>query len=395
MNKLKIFIELICSVFIFFSLFEIGSRIYELREGKDPTDRFAMESKMHVTSPFLVSRLKNNISEQAYDTAFNTNSYGFRGKEFDRIKPKGVFRIIAIGDSCTFGYGASNDENTYPALLEKKLNSVLKNKNIEVINAGVPGYKSLQSLIWFVAELMELSPDMLIVDLGWNDTASIFSPEYNIRYGYESIFIGKARFSEMPAARKGFFDILARESAAFRQMLKWSYKLKKHFHRQVVNDENVRRDEAEQRYGFKMYTENSYYLDRLLNIYRRSMAAISLLARSEGVTVILVKPPFLVTEDSSGDFMARAAQVYGRDAFIKNKEDAYDKFRLVLNKEMYKIIEQVSQRTGAPVFDATALFPHNEEICFEYFHDNAHLTDKGNDFFAGELTDFIREHSLI
>jgi lysophospholipase L1-like esterase len=392
---LKLFIHTLFSLFIFFCLFEFGSRCYELYNNEKFTDKFDVETKTQVASPFLVFRFKNNISDNSYDSNFSTNSFGFRGKEFEIVKPKDVFRIIAIGDSCTFGFGASDDEHTYPYLLEAKLNSMYKNKKIEVINAGVPSYKSLQSLIWLVTELMGLNPDMLIVQLGWNDIVSIFSPEYTIKYGYEGIFVGKARFEKTPSPKTDFITRLSEESAAFRQMLKWSYKLKKHFNRAGVADENIQRDEAKHRLGITLYTKNPYYLERILNIYRRSLLAISLLAKNEGVKVVLVKSPFLIREDSSDKFLSMVRERYPENVVIEEKDDYYTRFRFMINKEIYRIIDDVSLHSDSLIFDAAALFPHNEELCFEYFHDNAHLTDKGNDFFARQLADFIFQHHLF
>src|SRR3989338_912846 len=69
------------------------------------------------------------------------NSMGFRGREISFTKPDNLSRIITIGGSTTFG--SDNKENdTYPALLERELNSESIHSSVkyEVINGGVVGY---------------------------------------------------------------------------------------------------------------------------------------------------------------------------------------------------------------------------------------------------------------
>jgi hypothetical protein len=52
------------------------------------------------------------------------NSRGFRGDEFETAKAPGVYRIVALGASSTFGYHDRDDE-TYPVYLEGQLNDWL------------------------------------------------------------------------------------------------------------------------------------------------------------------------------------------------------------------------------------------------------------------------------
>lgn len=49
-----------------------------------------------------------------------TNARGFRGPVLARAKPAGALRVVAVGNSSTFGWGV-NDDETYPAQLEHAL----------------------------------------------------------------------------------------------------------------------------------------------------------------------------------------------------------------------------------------------------------------------------------
>jgi lysophospholipase L1-like esterase len=100
---------------------------------------------------------------------YKFNSSGFRSDEFEKQKPNGKIRIVCAGDSSTFGY-LVNLPDTYPKQLEQMLNSNTKEKNAEVINAGVVGYSSFQGLKFFDTRIKDLKPDILSFSYGYNDS---------------------------------------------------------------------------------------------------------------------------------------------------------------------------------------------------------------------------------
>ncbi|MGH8015604.1 MAG: SGNH/GDSL hydrolase family protein [Candidatus Zixiibacteriota bacterium] len=106
----------------------------------------------------IESRWFSNLSYQI-------NSKGLRGPEIDQEK-KGI-RILALGNSCTFGWGVSY-ENCWTVQLQSMLMNANPDNHIEVINAGVPGYTSFQGKILF-EKLTELKPDIVLITYGWND----------------------------------------------------------------------------------------------------------------------------------------------------------------------------------------------------------------------------------
>ncbi|MGB0452172.1 MAG: arylesterase [Bacteriovoracaceae bacterium] len=76
-------------------------------------------------------------------------------------------KIVIIGDSLTAGYGISK-EYSYPAMLEELLNQGSKEKKFTVVNGGVSGSTTANSLArikWF----LKAKPDFFILALGAND----------------------------------------------------------------------------------------------------------------------------------------------------------------------------------------------------------------------------------
>ena len=89
------------------------------------------------------------------------NSSGFIGREFDYNKQPGTIRVACLGGSTT--------ESGYPAFLERLLNAGSP-QHYEVLNFGMAGWHSGQSLVNFVLNIRDYSPDVVVVHHGWNDT---------------------------------------------------------------------------------------------------------------------------------------------------------------------------------------------------------------------------------
>src|SRR5262249_54878478 len=131
----------------------------------------------------LLWRLKPNLDRAIWDfTVLSTNAQHFRAAYPVTNKPAGVFRIVCLGDSVTFGYRVPpvwperpTDYNPewlpYPMLLEKELRTANPGKQIEVIAMAVPGYTSHQGLAWLRRDIAVLEPDVLTVSFGWNDVS--------------------------------------------------------------------------------------------------------------------------------------------------------------------------------------------------------------------------------
>ena len=96
------------------------------------------------------------------------NSLGFRGKEITRKKSPGVYRIVTLGASTTYGIYQS-DNYTYPILLEAELKKKLNTNNLEVVNAGLVSATTAESLNRLFVDILPLNPDMIIIYHGFND----------------------------------------------------------------------------------------------------------------------------------------------------------------------------------------------------------------------------------
>ncbi len=102
--------------------------------------------------------------EKNWAADFKKNSLSLRGSE--PVHPL----VIALGDSCTAGCYVSERE-TYVGRLTSR--------NVEVLNAGAPGYSSFQGLAWVrESRILDFHPKLVTIYYGWNDHWRAALPEH-------------------------------------------------------------------------------------------------------------------------------------------------------------------------------------------------------------------------
>lgn len=89
----------------------------------------------------------------------STNSHGLRDREIPFQRTPGVFRILGLGDSMTFGEGVELNE-TYLKHLETSLGSTFP---IEVIDGGMRGWGPDQELAFMSREAYLYQPDITLI----------------------------------------------------------------------------------------------------------------------------------------------------------------------------------------------------------------------------------------
>ena len=88
------------------------------------------------------------------------NSQGWRDLEHSVEKPKGVFRILVLGDSFMEA-NSINLDDTFPRQVEELAQAT--GKNVEVINMGVAGYGTLQEYLVFREIGYRYKPDLVLL----------------------------------------------------------------------------------------------------------------------------------------------------------------------------------------------------------------------------------------
>jgi lysophospholipase L1-like esterase len=150
---------------------------FDMREaGVHLAPRLHDHESMMVDRPHFVADVMADPGsvERVRRYRYSTNSHALRGPEIQPIKPPGTLRVLAAGDCVAFGVGVA-DHETWPAVLEALLAERMPGREIEVINAGLPGVLPMEITQRLRDEWMAFEPDLVLFAPG---TESALGPEH-------------------------------------------------------------------------------------------------------------------------------------------------------------------------------------------------------------------------
>lgn len=190
----KLFSFFLLAFFGVLALLEISARLLGYTPPK--TVRGYQESKF-VFHSRLLWELKPGWKGYEGKGEVKINSLGFRGDEIPSTKPPNEMRILCLGDSVTFGYWVKQDE-PWPKVLE----IIYQEHGVQatVINAGVPGYSTFQSLEQWRLKGKALNPDIVILGYCLNDATERYSTVAS--YGGKNVFLGVDTSQALPPLQR-------------------------------------------------------------------------------------------------------------------------------------------------------------------------------------------------
>lgn len=215
-------------------LFEAFFQLADLLKGSKPDVASVLQQRPVIhpyqPSPWYHSFPSANVAMHTVLAPFSEdsahygqhNSQGFRSREYTTAHPPDTFRIVAVGDSFTYGWGVKENE-TYTAALEKILTGKSgKGIKAEVINLGIAGSRPADNFVRLLAHGEALAPDLLIFQLQLNDL------EYSLLLPYIDFFGGwfyeagqaKGLFSRLEFAVKTLKVLKKRDIRDFTCMLR-------------------------------------------------------------------------------------------------------------------------------------------------------------------------------
>jgi lysophospholipase L1-like esterase len=209
----------------------LGELVHYLRHSGE-VDRFTWAGPRARMQANLVFRVVYDapgwsLFNRKEELEYRTNALGFRDEPFPIEKPDGELRIMALGDSFTYGMGARL-ETTWAQVLEQRLRQE-RSSPVEVINAGFaagshypPGY-----LDWLRSDGMAFEPDILILGFCLNDMSIDIPMLSYARVDPQPWLGGRSRllnhFQRNVAQRKAasvsadFTDTVTRDDSTWRQ----------------------------------------------------------------------------------------------------------------------------------------------------------------------------------
>lgn len=139
--------------------FKPNSRLIALEANEDGTPRIATDRQLFVNSLGFVSNTNDPNKVPNYKGIMTDND---------------VFIIVVSGGSTTTGWGATDNENTWPSILERMLNrfpNPLRHqyREIVIINTGVFGYNISKEIKRFAEETYYYRPNLVLAFNGINE----------------------------------------------------------------------------------------------------------------------------------------------------------------------------------------------------------------------------------
>lgn len=118
------------------------------------------------------------------------NSQGLRDREYPLEKPEGMVRVLMLGDSLMFGWGAPVEGTTSKAL-ERRLNPAGAPPQFEVINTGVGNTNTAMQVAYFVNKGYRFKPDVVLLNYFINDAEETPRKKENWLkdWSYAAVFI--------------------------------------------------------------------------------------------------------------------------------------------------------------------------------------------------------------
>jgi lysophospholipase L1-like esterase len=161
--------------------------------------------------PLSTQQIPTEPGEQPIE--YRHNSLGFRDEEHVRPKPPGVFRIVALGDSFTYGVGVEF-EDSYLVRLERMLNA-RPGPRVEIIKLGIPRYFPAAERLVLEHYGLPFEPDLVLVAVLPNDAL-------DTRFGLDAVVVDSGFLISRRAKELGPLAIwLYRHSHVMRILLRY------------------------------------------------------------------------------------------------------------------------------------------------------------------------------
>lgn len=117
------------------------------------------------------------------------NAHGWRDKDYPLNKPEDAVRIMMLGDSVTFGWGAP-PEGVTANLLEDMLNQG-GGRLYEVLNTGIGNTNTAMQSAYFLNEGYRFKPDIVVLNYFINDAEPTPARKENVfvEHFYSAVFL--------------------------------------------------------------------------------------------------------------------------------------------------------------------------------------------------------------
>ena len=284
--------------------------------------------------PFV---LVPNSSGRMFDTTIRINNLGFRGPDMPRDKGD-AFRIVALGESQTFGPTLRDGEKPWPELLQDLFDRHAScGRKIEVLNAGTEAYTLEDNLERMRRDILPLKPDLIVSTHGMN--------------GFLPFGLRRVPEPNEPGVRPRASALIARAALTIERS---------------AHDWRDRNSAHAQPPALAPMTDAELMKTRYAEDYRKLIA----LARAGGADIALAELTMAVNAQSP----RKVKDFYG--AVFKPIDDI-----IAANAAHNRMVKLIAREEGAPLIDMAAGVDGQWDD--DLYLDIVHFTERGDERVAG------------
>jgi len=299
-----------------------------------------------------------------------TNSLGLRSPEVAVPKPDGVYRILLLGDSFTFGF-KSADEDVFARKLEARLRGVY-GASIEVVNAGVLSYCPLLEYLQYRNQLHVLEPNLVVLNFDMSDVQDHLDYSRSTVWSTDGtpLYVTEPSLNRFPSAMPELlsFQWIARKVNAARRRFQSS-----------LEDVPFVRDED--RYVWAL--DNGPEMDQEVRDTLEPIDALSSLLKHHGIPLVVATypQPWQVAADATPLPPIRTQYAIGMNT-------------VHLNDRSFRKLERFAVDHGLPFLNATQAFREAPDRADLFLPSDFHFSARGNEVYASVLASYLSSQFL-
>jgi lysophospholipase L1-like esterase len=315
---------------------------------------------------------------------------GFRrASDVSREKPPNGYRIFLMGGSAAYGLSAGapfppviiTNDQTIDTKLERMLQPLFPDRQIEVINAAVTAYWTHHHLIYLQEALLDYHPDLIIFLDGINDYyhdrpdhRQFDSYRYSMTLAVDSLNSPKSSqvLQSFLNWGKQHSNFLFVANEGLTRLFGWDRAPEDPCNKEVVPPERLNDDFARQ------------YESIASRTWVRTLRSILMVLNDNHVQAITTLQPELIFRQargsSDGDKDLLEIELGYRPKHYTEKKE-------FLRPIARRLAAQTAEEFGATFVDLTDVFDQNAQ----YFIDYCHLSEAGAQRIAEQLLPVVRE----
>ncbi len=301
-----------------------------------------------------------------FSTHIHINSDGLRGPQ---ITPKKGLRILMLGDSITAGFEVPFDK-TYSLQLEAILNEQL-NTPVQVINAGVRGYGTDQSYLYYKEKGKNLNADLVLFLHVSND------PLNNITLHRMRRPFGKPAFTLKEKAYGSDLNLIAYPTPEYPICSEFRVDQDSHIKRL---DTSFNRSLCQLQINLTDYSAFFTYITMLIRQHPDMLRKLYFAASPKAAQAETLKT---VEKTASADILTTNII----QQLAKSVTDNKARFALLLSADLEpgQVNQQYLSKSGITIIKASSISPDGKAAPPYTFKNDSHWTAKGHRAFAEKI----------